>query len=430
MSPFWSTRENLKELRKLIPHLGKDSDGVFQPGDPFYIMPFAKSGIRIVSRGKTMKSASYQYICILALAMAVCCPGVFAQETAKTAEPAWSIPWLEKTSLGKATIVIKRFGRLQRNEVWDPPAGYSIGGIDYLATEVLKLDEKSFAGSEATQKALRDMKSYAYFYKARSRGRKVDAKNPAEEDLNEIMADLKRAVELGYTNHLEILGSKKELHHIFDKAEFKELIKSLKEKAFTRIREGYTRQVAKGFALYAKAEKKTWKPELKTPSGGAFWPDGSPAIVVLSRIHHDGYNKFIGRLEKLAGAEGAKLSLRTAFYQHRADDKARLKQTADYVKALGTVSPYSVIDRGQYKELRKTIKGRYEDGSAKAGDKKAVFDIFQPVVIFFDAAGVPLYLTNGVLDDWQIEAVLAGFTAAAGSGSEEKKAVPAPEAEK
>ena len=311
--------------------------------------------------------------------------------------------------------------------MWDPPAGYSIGGIDYLATEVLKLDEKSFEGSEATQKDLRDMQSYAYFYKARSRGRKVDAKNPAEEELNEIMANLKRAVELGYTNHLEILGSKKELHHIFDKAEFKELIKDLKEKAFTRIREGYTRQVAKGFALYAKAAKKTWKPDLKTPSGEAFWPDGSPAIVVLSRIHHDGYNKFIGRLEKLAGA---KLNLRTAFYQHRADDKERLKQTASYVEALGTSSPYSVIDRAQYKELRETLKSRYEDGSAKEGNKKAVFDIFQPVVIFFDANSVPLYLTNGVLEDWQIEAVLAGFTAAGGSGPEETKAAPVPETEK
>jgi len=377
-----------------------------------------------------MKSASYQYLCVLVLALAVCCPRVFAQEAKKTSGPAWSIPWLEKTSLGKATIVIKRFGRLQRNEVWDPPAGYSIGGIDYLATEVLKLDEKSFEGSEATQKDLRDMQSYAYFYKARSRGRKVDAKNPAEEELNEIMANLKKAVELGYTNHLEILGSKKELHHIFDKAEFKELIKDLKEKAFTRIREGYTRQVAKGFALYAKAAKKTWKPDLKTPSGEAFWPDGSPAIVVLSRIHHDGYNKFIGRLEKLAGAKGAKLNLRTAFYQHRADDKERLKQTASYVEALGTSSPYSVIDRAQYKELRETLKSRYEDGSAKEGNKKAVFDIFQPVVIFFDANSVPLYLTNGVLEDWQIEAVLAGFTAAGGSGPEETKAAPVPETEK
>ncbi len=377
-----------------------------------------------------MKSASYQYICVLALTLAVCCPHIFAQETKKTSEPAWSIPWLKNTSLGKATIVIKRFGRLQRNEIWDPPAGYSIGGIDYLATAVLKLDEKSFEGSEATQKDIRDMQSYAYFYRARSRGRKVDAKNPVEQELNEILADLKKAVELGYTNHLEILGSKKELHHIFDKAEFKELIKSLKEKAFTRIREGYTRQVARGFALYAKAEKKTWRPDLKTPDGEAFWPDGSPAIVVLSRIHHDGYNKFIGRLEKLAGAKGAKLNLRTAFYQHRADDKGRLDQTADYVKALGTESPYSVIDRGQYKELRGTLKSRYEDGSAKEGNKTAVFDIFQPVVIFFDAAGVPLYLTNGVLEDWQIEAVLAGFTAAAGSGTEEKENAPAPETEK
>ena len=109
----------------------------------------------------------------------------------------------------------------------------------------------------------------------------------------------------------------------------------------------------------------------------------------------------------------------------KADNKARLAQTASYVKTLGTTSPYCVIDRGQYRTLRETLKGRYEEGSAKDG-KKAVFDIFQPVVIFFDSAGVPIYQTNGVLEDWQIEAVLDGFTAATASApvKEAEKATP------
>ena len=107
-----------------------------------------------------------------------------------------------------------------------------------------------------------------------------------------------------------------------------------------------------------------------------------------------------------------KAHLRTTFYQYKADNKTRLKQTASYVKSLGTTSPYTVIDRGQYKALRETLRKRFEDGAAKSGQKKILFDIFQPVVIFFDAEGVPLYRTNGVLEDWQIENVLDGFAAA------------------
>ena len=383
-----------------------------------------------------MKSATYQYFSVLTLSLIIFCQSGLCLDGEKPAKkkeassPAaktagWEIPWLEGTSLSKATIVIKRFGRLQRNEIWDPPAGYDIGGIDYLANAVLALDEKSYEGSPAVQESIREMKSYAYFYRARSRGRKIDAENPSKEELEGVKADLGKAVELGYTNHLEILGSKKELHLIFDHADFKELIRDLAEKAFKRIRDGYAKQVTDGFALFARAGEKSWKPDLKTTGGDAFWPAESPAIVVLSRIHHDGYNKFIGRIEKLAETKGAKPTLRTAFYQMKADNKARLAQTASYVKTLGTTSPYCVIDRGQYRTLRETLKGRYEEGSAKDG-KKAVFDIFQPVVIFFDSAGVPIYQTNGVLEDWQIEAVLDGFAAATASApvKEAEKATP------
>ena len=374
-----------------------------------------------------MKSASYQCLCVLALTLAVCCPASFAQETEKKEGPAWEIRWI-KGSFSKATIVIKRFGRLQRNELWDPPPGESLGGIDYLAAEVLKLDENSFEGSPSIQKDIREMKGYAYFYRARSRGRKVDKENPSSEQLAEVKVDLGKAVEFGYTNHQDFLGSKKELHFFFDKdgeiedPDFEALIKDLEEKAYKRIREGYPKQVSGGFALFAGAEKKIWRPELKSSGGEPFWPAESPSIVVLSRIHHDGYNKFIGRIEKLADAKSLKGALRTAFYQMRADDKARLAQTASYVKALGTTSPYCVIDRAQYKALRATLKGRYEDGSEKEGKKDAVFDIFQPVVIFFDSAGVPLYQTNGILENWQIEAVLTEFTAATSPGAPEEKA--------
>ena len=373
-----------------------------------------------------MNPKAYQYFPVLAIAALALFPqSGFCQDGKKpaakkeAAKPAakksdWSIPWLEGTSINTATAVIKRFGRLQRNDVWDPPAGYSIGGIDYLSEQVLALDENKFS-SPSTKKEIGVLKSYALFYSARSLGNKANAAEPTDEDIKNIMAAVKKAVESGYANHREILLAEKELHHVFKLPEFEALIKELSEASDKRIREEFPKKVAGGFALFAKAEKASWQPDLKTSSGDAFWTEGAPGIVVLSRIHHDGYDKFIPRLEKIVEAKGMKAHLRTAFYQYKADNATRLKQTATYVKSLGTSSPYTVIDRGQYKALRETLRKRFEDGAAKSGQKKALFDIFQPVVIFFDAGGVPLYRTNGVLEDWQIENVLDGFAAAVAS---------------
>ena len=64
-----------------------------------------------------MKSASYQYLCVLALALTLFSPGGFAQDTKKKEAPAaketeWSIPWLKQPTIDTPTDVIKRFGRL------------------------------------------------------------------------------------------------------------------------------------------------------------------------------------------------------------------------------------------------------------------------------------------------------------------------------
>ncbi|MBL04389.1 MAG: hypothetical protein CMJ99_01975, partial [Planctomycetes bacterium] len=155
-----------------------------------------------------MKSAPYQCFCVLTLSLTIfcqsglCLDGEKPTKKKEASSPAaktagWEIPWLQGTSLSKGTIVIKRFGRLQRNEIWDPPPGYDIGGIDYLANTVLALDEKSYEGSPAVQKDIREMKSYAYFYRARSRGRKIDAENPSREELEGVKDDLRKAVALG-----------------------------------------------------------------------------------------------------------------------------------------------------------------------------------------------------------------------------------------
>ena len=288
------------------------------------------------------------------------------------------------------------------------------------------------------------------------------------------------------------------MYQILEDAEIVELLKDLDDKAEKRRLAGYSKEITKGFSIFAKAEKKNWKPALKTSAGEAFWPEGSPSIVVLSRIHHDGLNKFLQRFEKVVARKAPGIPLRLVFYQHKEDNKTRLDQTTDYAKALGSASPYSVIDRSQYLALREILRIRLEEGTKKyyekqveqagkdlkaaeaglgnalaafakslnlepealketlgsedgldkatiekavdgAKDAKLAFDkaaknkngkagilnnlkkipaldIFQPVVLFFDADGVPLYLTNGVLENEQIEFALAGFAAATGSG--------------
>ena len=444
-----------------------------------------------------MKSASYQYICIVAMALTAFCLGGCEKEKESGPWKKWEIKWVAGGKFTQATKVVGRFGRLQRNELWGPLPGYSFGGIDYLADEVLALDLETFEGDEKTRKDVLTMQRYAYFYKARSRGRKIGARKATAEELKQIKDDLKKAVDLGYTNPDEIRNSEKELYQILEDAEIVKLLKKLDDDAEKRKLASYSREITKGFSIFAKAEKKNWKPDLKTTAGETFWPEGSPAIVVLSRIHHDGLNKFLQRFEQVVARKAPGMPVRLVFYQHKADNKTRLEQTVGYIKTLGSTSPYSVIDRNQYLALREILRVRLEEGTkkyyekqveqagkdltaaesasgnamiafakslnmepealkkaladeeldkatidkageeaktakvafekatkgknAKAGilrnlKKIPALDIFQPVVLFFDADGVPLYLTNGVLENEQIEFALAGFAAATGTG--------------
>ena len=138
----------------------------------------------------------------------------------------------------------------------------------------LALDENKFS-SPSTKKEIGVLKSYALFYSARSLGNKANAANPTDEDIKNIMVAVKKAVESGYANHREILLAEKELHHVFKLPEFEALIKELSEASDKRIRAEFPKKVAGGFALFAKAEKANWKPDLKASSGESFWTEGN-----------------------------------------------------------------------------------------------------------------------------------------------------------
>ena len=99
------------------------------------------------------------------------------------------------------------------------------------------------------------------------------------------------------------------------------------------------------------------------------------------------------------------------------EPEALKKALADEELDKATIDKAGEEAKTAFVAFEKATKGK----NAKAGilrnlKKIPALDIFQPVVLFFDADGIPLYLTNGVLENEQIEFALAGFASATGTG--------------
>ena len=343
--------------------------------------------------------------------------------------PTWSIPWLQGTTLSKRTIVEKRFGRLQRNDIWDDRTG---GDIQHLVTHILAEMDYTRSPWKAHPTLVNDLKSlhaYAHFYNARLMGRSLFYNPPAEETEREktrraILAEIKMARELGYTNHKEIEGAK-ELFPVQLDPEFKKIIRELAEQAEVGLQQGYRKRVDAALALFATGDVAgAWKPALLTidKDPRPFWPqEAGPSAVVVSRIHHDGLAKFLGTLNKVSAEFSGKIDFGVAFYQIFGDDPKRHRQSREWRDELGIRLPCTVIDRAQFRELRSLLKGKFDSGqkkamdAAKAAGKKsksaASYEIFQPVIVFLDAEGKPVFQTNGVLRDWQLRYVVEQLVA-------------------
>jgi len=355
----------------------------------------------------------------------------------------WSIPWLQGTTLSKRTIVEKRFGRLQRNEIWDDRPG---GDIQHLVTYILEhMDYTRSPWKEQPSLVpdLRSMHAYAHFYKARLVGRALFFNPPSdesagEEKRREILAEIQEAVKLGYTNHKELEGAR-ELFPVQRDPSFTQLVAELGKKAEQGLQEGYRKHVDEAFARYAKGESAgTWKPTLATidPTPEPFWPQkAAPSAVVVCRVHHDGFAKFLGTLTKISNEFAGSVDFGVAFYQVRGDDVTRRLQTRRWREDLDIQLPCAIIDRPQYLELRSLLRSKFQSGqqqeaeALKTTGKKpgptASYEIFQPAIVFLDAEGKPVFQTNGVLRDWQLRYVVERFLAAVTPPSKAPPPVPA-----
>ncbi len=424
-------------------------------------------------------------------------PAFAADKTAvaQAKKKGWQVDWLEGTTLSSKTVVIKRFGRLQRNELWE--------NIELLYTQVLGLDDRfpQFKNDAKVQKDFRDMEAYAYFYRARHTGLKVlldQNLSPAEsaERMADALKDLQEAVKLGYRNPDEIKTAK-ELFRLWEDAEYKKLVADLSAEAQAKLEENYRNRVDEGIARLAKAERQSWAKgaDLRCLDDSPFWSTDKPMVVVISRVHHDGFDKSVERIRVLRDGLADRARVGVAFYQFDASDKSRIAQTAKYAERLGVDLPVTIIDREGYTTLRAVLSSRHDEAvkldlektlplvkaglsadldpkdaallanafddaldharkgeataaaalPAKVAEKRGKnlpkgakqkaawtkaskkltqscnrivtllsYDIFQPVIVFFDAEGVPVYQTNGVLADWQIAYVMNKYAGLAG----------------
>ena len=375
---------------------------------------------------------------IALLALLALLAGPFStRELAAQKAPEWAIPWLAGTKLSKKTIVTKRYGRLQRNEIWD---GRKSGDIEHLVNytlEYLKPDDPKFKNHPQLVKDFNEMRGYALFYKARLDGRNLFFNPPADdaatlEKKNQMLKDLQEAASLGFRNPKEFDGSRELFLLQQDTGEpgkaYKALVAELAEEAEKKLRDGDKKRQDKLFARLAKGTKDHWKPALETVDGKPFWPEGDkPSAIVVTRIHHDGLVKYLPTLEQINKQFGDKVHIGVAFYQLFADDAARTAQSKAWRDGLKTSLPCAVLDRTKFRELRKVLQTQFESGrdaeaaaappppapkaGKKAPPKKPVesYEIFQPIIVFLKPSGEPVYQTNGVLRDWQLAYAVEKF---------------------
>jgi hypothetical protein len=332
--------------------------------------------------------------------------GAAGKTAAKTPTGVMRIPW-EGDKLVSHTEVIKRFGRLERNEVWDK--------LEVLANEAVN------------KKPSEEIQRLGYWFLARAAGRRYrlgEFRSEEESKTPDVLRDLamenlKKAVDLGFRNP-QAIDDAKELLPLRGVAAFDALLEALQKETFEKLVEDYQKGVDRGLEGAKQLPPAPWKPNLKLLGDADPRPEGKPALIVVTRIHHDGFRKLLDPLKKIAQQHGASLPIGVAFYQHRLDDTDRENQTRKYIaqndEPFPVSFPCALMDHEEFRRLNDLLLERHAKAEEAAGVKKpASLDIFQPICIFLGTDGTPLFHTSGVLDDWQAKYVVEQFLASVGS---------------
>ena len=145
------------------------------------------------------------------------------------------------------------------------------------------------------------------------------------------------------------------------------------------------------------AEIAAWKPELKTLDGDAMeMPDG-PRVIVVSRIHHDGFNKYLPIVRQAQRRHEA-IPVYVAFHQNDPEDASRRLQTRKYSQDLAIDYPVAVIGREEQNVLLDVLERRHKALAAAGKNKSsAPFNPYEPLTLFLTAEGKTLYLGRGAL---------------------------------
>lgn len=301
-----------------------------------------------------------------------------------------SIPWLAGTKFTKADAV-KRFGRLVRNDKWENLELLSRRSIEQGDTELLAL---------------------GWFYLTYVQARELaaasgDAKLALKKS---VLEHIRQAVDLGFRNPFEIQNAKLFLP-LHDMPEFQSLVAELETEFESQLMDQVKTLVSREIELSTGLDIPTWQPALKTSSDEAILPAGEPALLVVSRIHHDGFNKVVPTLEKIRERVGSRLPIAVAFYQYDGEDEARVEQTKTYADHLGLDLPYTIISREEYKTLMGALEERHDKLEAARKRKGNPFNPFQPLGLFLTAEGKPLYVSRGVLAPWEYDFAVDQFLA-------------------
>ena len=295
----------------------------------------------------------------------------------------FSIEW-DKQALGEPDI-IKRLYRLRKSNQWEE------NRLPRLTRLVIESGRPKLL-------------PYGHFYQALIHGK------DGEKEL--ALESVKKAVALGYANYVEIAGAE-ELASLLEMEEFKALIEPLAIAFQKKVHDTFEKTVDTVFAASAEAVGTPWAPGLKSrPEGGPFWHGERPTIAVITRIHHEGFEKLLPRFKKLLEETGGKVDAGVVFYVEFPEDESRLARTDSYAKKVGLEKiPYAVVGRDEYKALvaaliplhekaSKKSKGADEEGAA---EPTAPFHVFPLIVGFFDPKGALRHGACGVLEDWQLE---------------------------
>jgi hypothetical protein len=169
-----------------------------------------------------------------------------------------------------------------------------------------------------------------------------------------------------------------------------------------------------------------WMPDLKTIDGQPFFTPGAPMIVVLSRIHHDGFPKILEVLAAAQADEQLPAPIGIIFYQLDPEDSLRIQQTKRYVESHQISYPWAIIGKADKARLNDDLMARDQAikellrPELKNKQQRAAlldeepfwnqsFFIYFPILILFDGTGAPVYAQGGVPKLWEAEVALKAF---------------------